>query len=147
MCLYRQVEKKWKREAVIPYNYEMTLIDTTSAIFLSDNFFCDMTFRCIMYTEFNQLVDNAFKEIVSYTGFDNYFYCDGLLNRARIDELSSFKGDTITKKYFVSNYLIEGNKLKSFDLEQEVQILEDWDFESGLSTKDYKTVTKVTLQE
>lgn len=146
LLVYERENNKWRKKNVLPYNYDIKLIDKRLGIFLTENFFCDMAFKCTGYVEFSKFSLNEMAPIFSVSGYDNYPYCDALLSRNREEELKKFIGDTITNQIKVSSYTVGQNGLERIDLTGTIRLLASWDKDLGLETIDHETIKTVYLK-
>ncbi|MEQ9219029.1 MAG: hypothetical protein RLO17_13360 [Cyclobacteriaceae bacterium] len=144
--IYALNDNKWKKKEVVPFNYDIKILDKNHSLFLSENLFCNIDFQCTFYLEFTYFSEKDFTPIVSYTGYDNYPFCDALLSRNRLEELKKHQFDTITNVFRVKDYVITNEGLDSFRLEQETRILQDWDLEEGLVTWDTTQIIQVKVK-
>ena len=143
---YQVVKGQWGKKSTIPYNYNIQLLSSKLGIFLSENLYCSMTGDCTSYVEFSRFNSDEMVELVSYSGYDKYLHVIGLLSREEDDKALSFIGDTITNNNRVRDYIISEQGLESFELEREIRILEGWDEEGELLTRDSQTVTIIKLK-
>ena len=144
---YQIIGEQLKKKSVIPYNYNIQLLNRKLGIFLSENLYCGMMGDCTILVEFSKFNNGEMVEIASYSGYDKYLYILGLSSRGDNDKALFFKGDTITNNIKVSNYIIGKQGLDSFELEREIRIFEGWDEEEELLTHDSKTATTIKLKQ
>jgi len=130
MTVYSLDKNRWKLEAVVPYYYDVKLLDANSKVFLSDNLFCEPKGDCVSYTEINTYQVNDFQSLVSYSGFDKVPYYETLLASSEKESIIKALGDTIKNMFRISDISVREGAGLSFDLNQEIGILKSMDNDS-----------------
>lgn len=130
---------------MLPYFYEISLLNEQWKIFASDNTFCEPNGACNTYYELNKFDGNDFKRIVSYKGFNKYLYYYGALGKNEKAKLDQAVGDTISNEYILSNIKIKSLKNISFDCERRTKILEGYG--DTLKTRTSTSFKSVVLNE
>ncbi|RPH29507.1 MAG: hypothetical protein EHM93_17275 [Bacteroidales bacterium] len=140
IAVYILDKEKWVYKNIIPYYYNLKLIDKKRGIFLSDNKFCRMNGDCNSYYELSNFDGNDLIKIVDYKGYNKSVYYQILLIKNQINEVKQKMGDTIANEIKLENFEFTDKGVKSFDLKRNMLVLID--LNDSLVTKQIQTETK-----
>lgn len=143
IAIYFLEKNKWVFKNIIPYYYNLELIDKEGGIFLSDNKFCKMDGDCNSYYELSHFDGNDLVTIADYTGYNQSVYCQILLIKNQINEVKQKIGDTIANEIQLANFECTKKGIKSFTIKRNMLILID--LNDSLVTKQIQTETKEHL--
>lgn len=121
VAVYRLSLGAWKLQKIIPYYYNMSLMNKSLGLFYSNNEFCSMGGECTYYEEVSRFRDNDFETLASCQGYDNYVFYDTHLIQFQEDPKDHL-GDTIKNITRFKNLRLEKRAIK-FDLEKITSVL------------------------
>jgi hypothetical protein len=123
IALYYLQSGRWKFKKIIPYNYEILLLNKELGVFLSDNEFCSPSGRCSYYSELSIFRNEEMQTLCSYNGFDSYRYYDGLVSIGKASKVDRVLGDTIVNIFKIDNVSLSATGIKSYNLQRQIGIL------------------------
>lgn len=125
VAIYLLTNGRWTLEKILPYYYDMNVVDASKQIFLSQNLFCEPTGACSSYLEVSTYKDDDFESLANYTGYSKVLYYDYLLGQNDIVTISNVVGDTIANEYTISELRMESKSKVIFKLTQKISVLKN----------------------
>lgn len=126
VVIYKLTDNRWVFKKLVPYFYEISLLNEQSKVFISKNQFCEPTGICMSYTELDNFESDQFNTLKKYSGFNKINYYQGRLALRKEDELLKVVGDTISDEYFLSDFNFPSQKDISFKLLRRTSILKSF---------------------
>jgi hypothetical protein len=123
IALYHLKSGRWKFKKIIPYNYEILLLNKEHGVFLSDNEFCSPSGSCSYYSELSIFRNEEMQTVCSYNGFDSSRYYDWLISIGKTSKVAKVPGDTIVNIFKIDNVNFSAIGVKSYNLQRQIGIL------------------------
>lgn len=126
VAVYVMTNEKWVFQQVLPYYYNITLIDQGSLLFLSENQFCNPNGTCESFAELNRYKDSGFNKVISFQGYNKTLHYNYLHGMKEMGKIKKHVGDTIAHEYKISKIKMKSRHEISFILQTTTEILEDY---------------------
>ena len=123
IAVYRFNNKVWEYVKLLPYNYNLSILNEMHPIFLSDNLFCSPNGDCLSYVELAVFENMEMKTISSYEGFDKTRYYDGLLSAGEDEDVKKVVGDTVTSTVKLTKFIFDRNGIKCYEKDRRTGVL------------------------
>jgi hypothetical protein len=124
IALYEFHNKIWKFIKIIPYNYDLPMLNEKHRTFLSENLFCSSNGDCSIYTELTVFKNLEMTTISSYNGFDKTRYYDGLFRTGKDSDVQAVIGDTVANIPKMRKFIFDGRGIKCYEQETKIGVLE-----------------------
>lgn len=125
VAVYRRSKASWAFMKLLPYYYNMDLIDARTNIFLSDNEECGLAGDCNTFTEINVFMENDFIPLIEYKGIDRMVYLINEFNQTGKTNTIEYVGDTIVSTYSLKEFDVVSDREFSYNLFRQGAILKN----------------------
>ncbi|MBS1508889.1 MAG: hypothetical protein JSS79_19790 [Bacteroidetes bacterium] len=123
VVVYKMINAEWVLSRILPYFYNIAVIDSYKNIFISENQECGLEGNCNTFTEIDFFESESFTPLANYRGFDKTVYLMNKLNKGGKSEVSNLIGDTIANTYELSKFKSISPRGYSYTLLQQGTIL------------------------
>ena len=143
VAAYKWLKGNWVFIKLLPYYYNMDLLDSKSNIFLSENQECGLAGDCNSFTEVTVFRENDFVPLITYTGIDRIVYLTNEFNENGQTGVKEYVGDTIANTYSLKEFSIASDKDFSYKLFKEGAVLKSVSDSLGIVGFSKLTIVKI----
>jgi hypothetical protein len=143
VAVYKLLNGSWVFAKLLPYYYNIELIDAKSNVFLSENQECGLAGDCNSFTEITVFRENDFVPLIEYSGIDRTVYLINEFNESGQKNIIQYVGDTIAINYSLKEFSIVSDKDFSYKLLREGVILKNISDSLGITGFSKSMIIKV----